>query len=387
MKHFYSTLILSFGLTLTATAAPLQAAEPHHVKAKTVHEGGINVIDEQPQGELVYYSRTGGMGWAYNDSDGSLALQQMQGVIALVYGEQGKVYMKTPVYDCDYYRTWIEGTVSGGGTTLTFPTGQYIAYDDNLGFGLQIFAGTYDEAEETYIADKSVTSFSYTVDPTAGTMQLNGYNSPLRVLGTFYTDDESWGEAGEYNSTFKVTEAPTDRTVLPPADISTQIWTATCRGYDEDGQIVDYDPYIVEMGTVGTDVYIRGIYSDMPAAWIKGTTDGEEMTFKGGQYMGELEGYETYFFGYSSGLGDAVFTLNAQGTKATAKTSVVINADPHMLYYWEYFTQMTLEKGNNVGIININVNDNDNPYFDLTGLRTTAPQRGFYIHKGNKILK
>ena len=59
----------------------------------------------------------------------------------------------------------------------------------------------------------------------------------------------------------------------------------------------------------GNDVYIRGFSEYLPEAWVKGTKDGNSVTFAGNQYMGKLDTEESYFF---YGEESVVFTYDAE---------------------------------------------------------------------------
>ena len=53
---------------------------------------------------------------------------------------------------------------------------------------------------------------------------------------------------------------------------------------------------MVKVGFVGNDVYVQGIDANLPENWIKGTIDGNKVTFKNGQYVGgdEVAGSHQY---------------------------------------------------------------------------------------------
>ena len=46
-----------------------------------------------------------------------------------------------------------------------------------------------------------------------------------------------------------------------------------------------------KVATDGNDVYFQGLTPDTPEAWVKGTRDGNTVTIKSGQYIGEGSGY------------------------------------------------------------------------------------------------
>ena len=74
----------------------------------------------------------------------------------------------------------------------------------------------------------------------------------------------------------------------------------------------------VNVAVDGSDVYIQGFSEYIPEAWVKGTRDGNVVTFPAKQYVGEYYGYESYAF-YE---GDAVFTYDAETDTYTAEGQV-----------------------------------------------------------------
>lgn len=70
----------------------------------------------------------------------------------------------------------------------------------------------------------------------------------------------------------------------------------------------------VQVGIVGNEMYIQGLTLDFPDAWIKGSIEGDDITFAQGQfidYFGE-EGYsyELYACGYTGGSSLCDFVLH-----------------------------------------------------------------------------
>ncbi len=93
----------------------------------------------------------------------------------------------------------------------------------------------------------------------------------------------------------------------------------------EDWQYEAYDNYYQETVTrpsqvafVGNEVYVNGITEVLPEAWIKGTLDGDKVTFAANQYLGHYEssyGSLDLFFNPEA---DVVFGYDAEAGKLTA---------------------------------------------------------------------
>ena len=74
----------------------------------------------------------------------------------------------------------------------------------------------------------------------------------------------------------------------------------------------------VNVAVDGNDVYFQNFSEYIPEAWVKGTKDGNVVTFPAMQYVGEYSGYESYAF-YD---GDAVFTYDAESDTYTTEGEI-----------------------------------------------------------------
>ncbi|MBQ5465629.1 MAG: hypothetical protein IIT60_00090, partial [Muribaculaceae bacterium] len=91
--------------------------------SQTASDYGI--VMEQPAGELKTYDRAG---YAYYYSGEYIRRGAQTGTIDIVFGEDNKVYFKQPLSKLEI-NSWVEGTLSEDGTTITVPLGQNVAYD------------------------------------------------------------------------------------------------------------------------------------------------------------------------------------------------------------------------------------------------------------------
>ena len=254
------------------------------------------VIEEQPDGELRLYQRTGGVirevekdnvaedEWPYE-----IISEQQDGSVSIVFADDKKVYIQRPV-SWSYYNGWVEGTLSEDGKTITVPMGQYVAYTFSMEMGVQVAVFTYDEDLGTYTYDESVTELTYTINDD-GSISLNG-TSPQMILGTmnrafgenFQYLDYEWLQAGDYQSVYvPATEQP----VTPPVGLETETYYLSTANFDG----MEWEPYsaTVQMGFDGDVAWLQGISKFIPEAWIKGTVDGNTITFANGQLLGSYE--------------------------------------------------------------------------------------------------
>ena len=121
------------------------------------------LITEQPEGELVVYMRDGAT--IYSSLFG-VSASLTDGKLNVVYGENDKVYIQDPLYYVGA-GTWVEGTFDRATGIITIPTGQFVYWDDENEYGIQVVWGSMVADEEgnlTYAIDERTTEIQYLVD-------------------------------------------------------------------------------------------------------------------------------------------------------------------------------------------------------------------------------
>lgn len=309
-------VLLSFALLLSALIAQAQPVP--------------TVITEQPAGTLKSYLRAGSyIRWfldAPYSQDGKMA--------QMVWAADGQtVYLQSPVTG---YSTnaWIKGTVSSDGKKLTFPAGQYIEYDEDEEYGVQVFyikdivADEWGDAEE-YTVDTE-TGITFTVS--GNTISLDGTSEKV-MLGLVYDDTEEWTDY--YNAEFgTVLTEFNEVAVTAPDGLETQTYSMESGGQET------HSINIVNVGFSGNDVYVLGLSHTMPSAVLKGTLGSDGIvTFPSKVFAGLYKGtpeywmaanatwaYDDYWeeYEYSYALTDNIqFTLDNE-----KKTLSVISPEP-----------------------------------------------------------
>ncbi len=313
------------------------------------------VIEVQPEGELRLYQRSGGLvreveREAAEDDDDlyELVYERQEGVLSIVFGAENKVYIQRPV-SWIFYDGWIEGTLSEDGKTITVPMGQYIAYAKSLEMGVQVAVFTYDGNADTYVYDDSVTELTYTINDD-GTITLNG-TSTDKVLGAmnrafgqnFQYLDFEWLQSGDYASTY----LPIDEVPMTPPD-GMEVESYYLSTAINDG--MEWEPYRtqVKVGFDGNDMWLQGISSFVPMAWIKGEYDGEKVTFSNPQLLGSndvLFYFKCAEFNPLNGntvQKDMVLTMENGDFKTF--DYIFITTDKDNLYFANYYQGLTLSK-------------------------------------------
>ena len=197
---------------------------------------------------------------------------------------------------------YVKGTYTEG-NTLVFKTGQYFG-----NAGADIFFGGWDEtageidATVTFNGEENSFTFNCTIGMFAASGGRYGYIEDLKVT---ISDD-------------------IDLPIEPPTDLVTEKWAYTGVDYWHADQEVSKT---LNIGFYGNDVYIQGLCDYLPGAWVKGTMDGELITFPGYQYYGQSGNYKLYMRGLtgdSFGDGDVIFTYDATTNTLTTDQAIFL---------------------------------------------------------------
>ena len=283
----------------------------------------FSLIENQPEGELRIYTRSGGLireveKEVVDENDPYELVELTQdGTVNIVFADNNKVYIQQPTSWLTIYDAWVEGTLSDDGTTITVPLGQYTAYTRSFNMATQLWLFNYVEELDSYVRDEETTEITYSIDAD-GTIRLNG-TSQTHILGlcqrafgeTFYYLDYEWLQDGDFESVY--TPVPDDRVVLPPGLEQQEIYFHTVMF---DG--VGLSPFnrIGHLAFDGDDVYLNGFNSLLPNAWIKGHRDGDNLVFASDQFLGSYADLIYFKGGTMQGQElvstDLVFTYNGR---------------------------------------------------------------------------
>ena len=114
--------------------------------------------------------------------------------------------------------------------------------------------------------------------------------------------------------------------------------------------------HAIEVGFDGNDIYIGGLSEKIPAAWIKGSINGDEVTFEGRQYMGAALGSHQYLMIAEYGLDEygeettvltdepAIFKYDAEARTLTPADEkiLLINGSLKDVYFLERYEEITM---------------------------------------------
>ena len=318
MKRILLLLCLSFLTRIGIQAAP-------------------EIIYSQPDGELRIYNRNGKTVKA--DEEGTLITGDQEGSMSIVYASAGVVYLQDPVSGYTMSGSWVKGTLSTDGRTITIPLGQYIDYTRSFDIAYQLQILNYDSTNDTYVLDESATEVTYTLDDEGG-IRLND-TSDQRILGLIFHPfgnpqgaaigqdfmylDQQWIGEGDYESSYTLMDIQAQQ---PPSDMETRLYYATSAEYDG----AAYYPYsgTVHIGRDADDVWIQGISRLLPSAWIRGTMQADgKILFPTGQFMGTVEGIALFMHGA---------TLNEENSFNIKDVEMVIEDDEYITYDFVFVT-------------------------------------------------
>ena len=183
--------------------------------------------------------------------------------------------------------------IEGGQIAGTSSYGDYVLY------GLFYYEGDEDYEAGWYYQD------IYCFLEEDGTITIDSWL--VRVLS-----------GGDYDG-YSLTPYYVEGSTLTPADPLAPI--ALPEGVEAVDYVMTYDggSTPVKVALDGNDVYIQGMSYYIPDAWVKGTKEGDQVTFAAMQYMGEYGTYGSSYFFYN---GETVFTYDAEADTYTAEGQV-----------------------------------------------------------------
>lgn len=282
--------------------------------------------------------------------------------------------------------SWIEGTLNDG--VVTFMRNQYLGVYDKLSTPFDIWL-TGINHDDAYFTDPV---FDY--DATKGTLTLRE-GLWLVVNG----DPVLWKWLNNMNDVVLYPAGDTPAVdyyalVTPPTEADVHTFTLKANDYSF-GTPDAVAPYDVDVAFASDGIYLRGLFSEIPEAWVYGTFDGSRLTLASPQYLGQWFGVmDCWLMGSADDeQADIVFTYDA-----TRQAFVL--ADGLQLYFNDTYTEpspMAFQMLGDVilsGSIPVGIASTltapacAHAIFNLQGLRTSccAPH-GVSIIGGRKVVR
>lgn len=206
---------------------------------------------------------------------------------------------------------YVKGKLADG--KVTFKSGQFVGEDE---YGKEYLVGVAEDEDENTV----VTDFVFTYDAEAKSLTL--------TEDAFVGESESKTEASLYTyltaATYTVGGVVLPDVVTLPEGVEVKTWYLS--GKNGDGNI-----YGDEVGVAfdGNDIYLQGLCTYLPEAWVKGTLNGTAATFASGQFYGQYAGeYNLFFVGTDAATGqtntDVVFEYDAEAGSLTCDENTTI---------------------------------------------------------------
>ncbi len=257
---------------------------------QAVSAAGIQDTPEGKEYDNMYRSSK-----QYLQMWGSLYVNNIEGKISSIVIDGKDFYMYKPVDTFgNSYPYWIKGTLGDDNLVVfTFPQDVYVVPANE-------YLGTPESQVSAKMA-KVVTNGDvqeFVEDTENPNLVMKWENNTLtqvdaeidgvpRIVG-MYNSDGTFTGTGEGNINWNVFD-----TTLPTPPAGTETTQYVCNTTDAWGNVSNR---IVEFGTAGDELWIKGLYGYFSDSWIKGKIDGDKVTFATDQYLGIYTTEMYYYF-------------------------------------------------------------------------------------------
>ena len=374
------------------------------------------LITEQPEGDLYTYYRAGAC--IYSSIFG-LGETEVDGKMNVVFGKtdgalDGKVYIQNPMWWLDGNNTWVEGTYDWMTGLITIPVGQYLSWDEESEYGVQLMWGsTYvyqdvdENGEEGYYLGTELDEEAENIYFMIGddVIELQGSEGDINAefpenynatgLYAMYNDDQTWAGALEFGVKGQIVHAvhaiPADPTLpeepwydcgneggystfdfkLPTTDVDGNMIDPECLSYSiftDDDQIFTFDPAVYTYDDLTEPI------TEVPY-WLYASG----VDFHKGYvyfYRTNAEGFEPMF---TRRIGvQAIYTVDVPETEGAPKKAPVVNKS-NIVYYELPNTAIESVKAE----LDVNA-----PVYNIMGQKMNANNlpAGVYIQNGKKFV-
>lgn len=270
----------------------------------------------EPQNYLVSATRL-------YSSSGGVAQTDYSGEGQIIFNDE-EVYIS----GLSYYmpEAWVKGEMDG--ETITIPAGQYLGN----------YGGSYDMWLGSYTNNNVLGDIVLTYDEETGVVSTEDY-----IVTSGDPSAISW-----YSILVELVMTPGEvekpEVVVAPEELEVEDYLFKATD-GSDGETVITLP--LKIGIDGSDVYIQGVCSYLPEAWVKGTVEDGVVTFTSGQYFGEYRGYDLFFVGSVAGeetVSDVEFEIDALTGNLSTEQDIYVSIKQNDVYYVTWYTGITVEK-------------------------------------------
>lgn len=336
---------------LTMSAAPLtQAAQSRTLSdvnaapaRRTSENSGI--ISTAPEGETILYSCSG---YGYTFTFMGINFTYMAGAAKEIVKTDDAIYIRNPFLGL-LSNSYLKAERNGDKYTAKLPVilHEEESYGTKYSYtgailrkkitpeGYVIYEAT-DDTEVNFVEKDGNIILDLGYDPQPDDQ---GYIDAPDVIFGLIDSEGNWSGVGDGSQVY----TPFTETALtPPTDLKTEKWAMTL---GDAGRFIN-------VGIDGNDVWIQGLFSMLPEAWIKGEVKGNTVVVSSLQYLGMSTGYFVYLIncnlneqGFVTLLPECTFNYDAAGkymTPVDANDVMVFNAGNETLAYLEFIQAPSL---------------------------------------------
>ncbi len=282
---------------------------------------GVELVTPPATATVETWYTVGGKFYVYTSEGRQNGIKLMPTVNVAIDGSD--IYIQGLAY---WFKTgWIKGTVNG--TTATFACGQFVGEDE---YGPEYLVGSDDGAT---LSENIVFSYDATEGILKAVTQFIFENGSTTTLDIY----SYWIEP-----TFSKTEPVKPEVVVLPEGVSVEEFVMF---YQDEKGVSQAKP--AKVAVDGNDVYFQCISYYLPEAWVKGTKDGNTVTFPKMQYMGFFDDFGDDGDVYAFYGADAVFTYDAEAGAYAAEGEIygIVASDYYDGRYFNPVLKKVVDKG------------------------------------------
>ena len=313
-----------------------------------------DIIYNQPEGTLRIYERQ--CVCIEETNEGEIVSSSQSGKLNIVFGTDGAVYIQGLVSK-DISNSWVKGTLSADGRTVTIPTDQYVDYTRTFDMAYQLKMLYYDADAEYYFPDMETTEVTLTIDGNTMTMNGTSKEHPLgliiRTFGnpqgsaigqTFDYLNYQWIGYADYATVYTL---DANQPQQPVKAIETTTYYMTTA--ENDGANFSSFARTVGIGFDGDEIWLQGLCKYLPEAWIRGVRSGETCTIASGQFLGAYADAPLYLLGAGPDKRNQEITLKddivltIDGSRISTQDYLFLSISATNIEYVNYYMGVTLD--------------------------------------------
>ena len=353
MRKFYHLILGSIltglcgGVATAAVGEPnLQTVNLEKVELSKIHKStksqtfilktkADEVPITSPSGDVTTFEANGE---AWINYYGILLYQISFTNLTDIYFDGEDVYIHNPIsqFPTDSY---MKGTLKDNEMVFTFP--QLIYQEGGENYYLSRLNGTEEVTDWgstwEYSLPDSDNQIVYHLEEGKWVMEPSNYSVILGLVDS----EMNWVGYGDCDVVYKEFNSTP---IEAPIGIETEEWVLAANG----------EGHVVKVGFVENEVYIQGVSTYLPEAWIKGTVSEGKVTFKSGEFMGAYDSPSGFYLAYLVGgeiypdgtnyyiLPDIEFSYDAEAKSMSYEYTLFVNSSPDYIRYLEKYDQPLL---------------------------------------------